>query len=202
MKRIFLILFFYIISSFIYCFSQNILTPDTCIDMKFYKSYCIIKHDTIIPLYCFYSTKPFNYSSKYKYSRKGLDFYGNTKHFKYACTGYDKGHLVPAEDMSYSNIALESTFRWWNCVPQKAKFNRGIWKQKEILIHNIIKNKKLNIIVGACNYKAGIPKYCYKAVFDREWNLIMMFIYDQNGNNIDITDNFKKQIYKIVKQLK
>lgn len=174
---------------------QNIIKPDTCIDMKYYRSYCIVIKDTIRPSYCYYIALPnANYG---KYNRSGMQFKGNTKHFNYAKSGYDKGHLVPAEDMTYSKEALESTFRWWNCVPQKVILNRGIWRKEEIKIHQIGKTKRLKIIVGTCNYENGIPKYCYKAVFDFSGKIISISIYNQNGKPVKVNRKFISTIKKI-----
>ena len=198
------LLLFIIVFISCYCniFSQNIFEPDTCINMKYYQSYCVSRNDTLFVSYCYYNINPKNYYNKKSYSRSGLNFYGNTKHFSYLHTGYDKGHLVPAEDLAYSKQALESTFRWWNCVPQKVKLNRGIWRTNEIKIHKLSYNKKLNIIVGACDYQNAIPKYCFKAVYDEHWNEICIFIYDQNCNKINVTDSFKRQLNNIIHQLR
>ncbi len=46
-------------------------------------------------------------------------------------SGYDKGHLVPAADMSWSEDALNETFYYSNICPQDPSFNRGIWKKLE-----------------------------------------------------------------------
>lgn len=183
--------------------AQTILRPDTCIDMKYYISYCIKRNDTLLVSYCYYNTNNNNYKRNISYSRKGMNFYGNTKHFNYLHSGYDKGHLVPAEDLSYNRTALESTFRWWNCVPQRVYLNRGIWKSQEVKIHKLIKTRnKLNIIVGATDYNNGIPKYCFKAVYDEHWKQILLFIYDQNGNNIKVPNEFKMQLNDILNKLK
>lgn len=183
----------------IHTIGQNIMKPDTCIDMKCYKSYCIIIDDTIRPSYCFYSLSPkLIYGSC---NRKGMQFNGNTKHFRYAKTGYDKGHLVPAEDMTYSKNALLSTFKWWNCVPQKAKLNRGIWRREEIKIHNLGKTRNLEVIVGACNYENGIPKYCYKAVFS-SGKLVCVSIYNQESSSVPVTRKFIYDVNKIYDEIR
>lgn len=50
------------------------------------------------------------------------DYHGN---------GYDMGHLAPAHDMSHNLIAMSESFYMSNISPQKASFNRGIWKSLE-----------------------------------------------------------------------
>ena len=46
----------------------------------------------------------------------------------YKRSGYDRGHLCPAADRSWSETALSETFYMSNMSPQKPRFNRGIWK--------------------------------------------------------------------------
>lgn len=199
LRRLIISLFCLIVA--IACYGQDIMKPDTCIDMKYYKSYCVIIKDTIRPSYCYYQLSP-----KTKYgvcNRNGMQFNGNTKHFNYAKTGYDKGHLVPAEDMTYDKNALESTFKWWNCVPQRVKLNRGVWRKEEIRIHNLGKTKNLEVIVGACNYENGIPKYCYKAAFTNG-KIVSIFIYNQESYPVTVTSKFlayiKKTYYNVSKK--
>lgn len=49
----------------------------------------------------------------------------------YLKSGYDKGHMVPAADMSWSPEAMKETFYFSNMSPQFPSFNRGIWKKLE-----------------------------------------------------------------------
>lgn len=52
----------------------------------------------------------------------------------YAGSGFDKGHLVPCEDMSFSEQAMKETFYYSNCAPQTTELNRGEWKVVEELV--------------------------------------------------------------------
>jgi endonuclease G, mitochondrial len=49
----------------------------------------------------------------------------------YAKTGYDRGHLMPAEDATFSETAMSETFYFSNMSPQVPVFNRGQWSQLE-----------------------------------------------------------------------
>ena len=49
----------------------------------------------------------------------------------YARTGYDKGHMVPAEDMRRSPAAMEDCFSMANMEPQTPALNRGQWQRLE-----------------------------------------------------------------------
>lgn len=49
----------------------------------------------------------------------------------YRKSGYDRGHLAPAADMSWSPGAMRESFYYSNISPQLPAFNRGIWKKLE-----------------------------------------------------------------------
>jgi endonuclease G len=51
----------------------------------------------------------------------------------YSASGFDKGHMVPCEDMSFSEQAMHETFYYSNCAPQTTELNRGEWKVLEEL---------------------------------------------------------------------
>jgi len=49
----------------------------------------------------------------------------------YKNSGYDRGHLCPAGDRSYSKFAYDETFFTSNISPQEHGFNSGIWNTLE-----------------------------------------------------------------------
>src|SRR5574344_960277 len=49
----------------------------------------------------------------------------------YRSSGYDRGHLAPAADFSFSPKAMSESFYLSNMTPQAPAFNRGIWKELE-----------------------------------------------------------------------
>ncbi|MEZ5044461.1 MAG: DNA/RNA non-specific endonuclease [Saprospiraceae bacterium] len=51
----------------------------------------------------------------------------------YNGSGYDRGHMVPAADMSFSEEAMAETFYMSNMSPQSRNFNGGIWRELEEL---------------------------------------------------------------------
>ncbi|XP_068714000.1 nuclease-like isoform X2 [Montipora foliosa] len=59
----------------------------------------------------------------------------------YKGTGYDKGHLVPAQTYSFTDEHMLSTFTYTNAVPQAAGFNRGQWAQYEKKIREYATNR-------------------------------------------------------------
>lgn len=70
----------------------------------------------------------------------------------------DKGHLAPAEDMSFSRVAMRESFFLSNVAPQIPGFNRGIWKRLEVQVR-AWKNKAdtLHVVTGGYIHR-GLPK--------------------------------------------
>lgn len=76
----------------------------------------------------------------------------------YARKGYDRGHLADAESLRYSEIAVEEAALTSNLSPQKAGFNRGIWKKLESwLREQAQKEERILVIVGPV-LKPELPK--------------------------------------------
>jgi endonuclease G, mitochondrial len=87
----------------------------------------------------------------------------------YKGSNYDKGHLANAEDFAFDCTKDELTFRYYNCLPQTANLNRGLWKTNETQIRKWSQTEKLYIICGGYfgNNKIGnitVPSYCWKVV--------------------------------------
>lgn len=94
----------------------------------------------------------------------------------YTKSGYDKGHLCPAADMSFNDTAMKECFYMSNMSPQLPGFNRGIWKELETKVREWAKEKDTLYIVtgpiltefsdtiGTTN-KIPVPKYFYKIIF-------------------------------------
>jgi endonuclease G len=49
----------------------------------------------------------------------------------YKNSGYDKGHLCPAGDMTFDKSAYDDTFFTSNITPQLHEFNDGVWNRLE-----------------------------------------------------------------------
>lgn len=67
----------------------------------------------------------------------------------YYQSGFDRGHIVPAADASFSKEALQETFFLSNICPQHPKLNRGLWAKLEKTIRTLAtKTKWVNVITG------------------------------------------------------
>jgi len=83
----------------------------------------------------------------------------------YRGSGYDRGHLVPAGDMRFSEEAMSETFYMSNMSPQKRKFNGGIWRELEETTRDWAKKyKHLYIVSGPVLTRRKIDKVGYNEV--------------------------------------
>lgn len=96
----------------------------------------------------------------------------------YKHSGYDRGHLAPAADMSYSVQTMSDSFYMSNISPQKPEFNRQIWKKLESTVRKFaIAEKDVYIVTGPILPKTKtltigpnevtVPDAFYKVVYDR-----------------------------------
>lgn len=94
----------------------------------------------------------------------------------YARSGYDKGHLAPAADMTYSVQSMDNSFLMTNISPQIPGCNRGIWKRLENKVRRwAIREEKLHIITGPVfisprqqmkRSRIPVPQAFYKVILD------------------------------------
>lgn len=94
----------------------------------------------------------------------------------YRGSGYHRGHLVPAGDMTWSEIAMSESFLLSNMSPQVAGFNQGIWKRLENRVRIwAVENDSIYVITGPVlsnvektigENGVGVPGYYFKIIMD------------------------------------
>ena len=95
----------------------------------------------------------------------------------YSHSGYDRGHMAPAEDFAYSDSLEKLTFSYYNCVPQVPKLNRGVWKKYETKVRKLSQKDTL-IVICINHYKYtyldhfNVPEICYKFVYTKAGKLV------------------------------
>ena len=52
-------------------------------------------------------------------------------HRDYSNSGYTRGHMAPAADMSFDSLSMRESFLMSNISPQIRSFNNGIWRELE-----------------------------------------------------------------------
>lgn len=102
-------------------------------------------------------------------SRKGINFTSRLPHYNYNKSGYDIGHLAPAEDFAYSGKLMKSTFKYYNALPQTPNLNRGNWKKVESAVRRMSRGDSLLIIAGGLEFRKTergyVPEECFKVVY-------------------------------------
>ena len=94
----------------------------------------------------------------------------------YRKSGYDRGHLAPAADFTWSEKALDDTFFMSNMSPQVPAFNRGIWKSLEEKVREWAReNDYVYVVTGPIiqerkerigKNRVTVPQYFYKVILD------------------------------------
>jgi DNA/RNA endonuclease G (NUC1) len=113
----------------------------------------------------------------------------------YKHSPYDEGHLCPAEDEAYDCGREEETFRFYNCLPQTPKLNRGIWKTWETRVRAESQDDSLLVLCGGIfgDKRIGnvaVPDYCWKLVYSlsaRQPLHCIIFANDDSNEAEDIT---------------
>ena len=95
----------------------------------------------------------------------------------YKSSGYDRGHLVPAADMSFDQEAMSETFYMSNMSPQAPQFNRGIWVNLETqvrawaqkfgkiyVVSGPVLNKSAEEFSSIGKNQVSVPEFYYKVI--------------------------------------
>ena len=93
----------------------------------------------------------------------------------YKGSGYDRGHLKASADESCNQTQMDETFLMSNMSPQKPSFNRGIWKNLESYVRDLVVDYDSIQVITSGNLndnlvrigpnKVGVPKYYYKVLY-------------------------------------
>jgi len=126
---------------------------------------------------------------------------GSAENNDYRRSGYSRGHLAPAGDMTWSKQAMDESFYFSNISPQTQEFNNGLWKDLEEDIRRWAKKyKSVQIVTGPIftegmetigNSQVSVPLYFFKSVMVY-WEgsyRPLAFIIPQNSNARKYTDH-------------
>lgn len=183
-----------------------------------------IKYDTLIKTPAYNSYYSFFYKApvlvSYKLYKGGgncsrtenhfrfintLGFENEAKSKDYAKSGYDEGHMANAEDFAFDCILEESTFRFYNAVPQTPENNRGIWKHYETEIRKLSRSDSLLVIcynhfsTEKLNNRIAIPDTNYKFVYSLTTHELLISIGISN-NFLPIESKPTKEIESEVRK--
>ena len=175
--------FIFLFSFFLFAYLVNAQKIDKIVYKKIYTSY--YSYDLHAPLYVVYKLYKGGGSAK---RSNFFEEYGTAKSRDYKKSGYDRGHLVSAEDFAFNQAYERLTFSYYNCFPQSSKLNKGPWKSWENKIRQESQKWPLKIYVGGIysdkklNNRVSVPKYCWKVVYNQKTGLILHALIFSNDN--------------------
>lgn len=123
---------------------------------------------------------------------------GSAKPSDYVKSGYDRGHLCPAGDMTQSVEAMSETFYMSNMSPQVPGFNRGIWKSLEEQVRKWGKEEQIHVVTGPIfenekgkigESRVTIPGYYYKVIYSPVRKQMIAFVLPNEKSNKKFTDH-------------
>lgn len=99
----------------------------------------------------------------------------------YKSSGYDRGHMVPANDSKRNQEMMDNSFLFSNMAPQLGNFNRIIWENLESRVNDWGETRGIYIITGSVfdqdddkerdadedairTKNVGVPTHFYKIV--------------------------------------
>ena len=113
----------------------------------------------------------------------------------YKKSGYDRGHLCPAGDRTYSKFAFDETFLTSNISPQEHPFNSGIWNTLEQKVRYWArKYDGVFVVTGGVlqgnmktigSEKVSVPNQFYKVLIDNnsgKTKMIAFLMPHENSN--------------------
>ena len=94
----------------------------------------------------------------------------------YRGSGFDRGHLAPAGDMTWNEEAMSQSFLMTNMSPQRPGFNRGVWRRLETAVRNwAVEKDSIYVITGPVftasdsligENGVGVPEHYFKVLVD------------------------------------
>ena len=126
-------------------------------------------------------------TNDYRFDPKISDPVDNTD---YRGSGFDRGHLVPAADMKLNYQSMSETFFMTNMSPQRAGFNRAIWKQLEDGIRSQVRALGDAFVVTApvlsrklptINSGVSIPALFYKIAYFPKAKIMRAYLLENRS---------------------
>lgn len=108
--------------------------------------------------------------------------------YEYKGSGYDRGHMAPANDMRWSRQSMSDCFLMTNICPQDHDLNGGSWNKLELKIHDWARTQGRIIIAtgpifNGTSRRIGnngdivVPAGFFKVVLDPSRNRAIGFVY-------------------------
>lgn len=101
---------------------------------------------------------------------------GSAQLADYKSSGYDRGHMAPFADLSWSEESASDSFYLSNMSPQNSSLNRGKWADLESTVRKFAKKEPMCIVTGPVltdgpfetigENQVSVPHYYYKVILD------------------------------------
>ena len=125
----------------------------------------------------------------------------------YAKSGYDRGHIAPAADFSFSKEAMSESFFLTNMMPQDPGNNRGIWKLTESYVRQWAEKYGEVYVISGPYYSPKatksigngvlVPDFVWKIVIDKKRGKSIAFLFPNEKLSKDKLADYITSIDKI-----
>ena len=125
----------------------------------------------------------------------------------YKGTGYDRGHIAPAADMTYSAQAMSESFFLTNMMPQDPGNNRGIWKYTEEYTRFWASKYGTVFVISGPYYSqqatktigngVRVPDYVWKVIIDPQRSRAITFIFPNQKLDPKQLENYVSTISEV-----
>ena len=124
--------------------------------------------------------------------------------YEYRGSGYDRGHMVPANDMKWNKTAMKECFYMTNMCPQLHALNDGCWRQLEMAVHRWAKRDKRLIVAAGpvlknkmkrigTDQNISVPGAFFKVIYAPNHGRAIGFIF----NNEKIRGSYTKHVVSV-----
>lgn len=113
----------------------------------------------------------------------------------YVRSGFDRGHMAPAGDMTTPQ-GMDESFSLANMVPQNSDKNRNLWESIERAVRDYSERHEVYVVTGpifqgenlqALKGRVLVPTHIAKAIYDPERNQAGAYLTtNQSGNDYKI----------------
>jgi len=123
----------------------------------------------------------------------------------YTGAGFDRGHNMPAADVSCDQVANDESFYFSNMTAQYPALNRGDWKALEMLSRTLaLESDSVKVWCGSIGVAkhigtTAVPTQCWKVIYIKKSKEYMAFIFDNDTTKADGIDNNKVSVAAVEK---
>lgn len=133
------------------------------------------------------------------YISDGLVESGSAEYHDYSGSHYSRGHIVPAGDMAFNELAMKESFVMSNMSPQVRNFNGGVWNELEQCVRDWAYDyDKIAVCSGPVFFddqidfigrnKVAVPHAFYKVILDLSTNNSIGFIIPNRVTDLPLAE--------------